>query len=312
MVEKFAGEPDLREAFEDHFAFISKAGSPRDVFCGRLAVFFDVRSDVAVYAVRKVELSGPLRESEAGPVAPAVDADPVVDGRPAERRRGRDQHQVRRADILPDQGFRAFVLLAERVSDFVAANEHRHELSPQQQGIRRDRAETIGVHDVIQLPRFVFLIPSDPAVARLQGVNGISQTEQADQSAVVFVEYEKPEPSSVSRGDRNAPVEGCVPEKQFVLRAGMHLDEPGTHGSGVHLVSVGDVADQPAFVPANSGSRRLHLLLDRKRIQRAHVVLRRIFGHSDKAVPYRVSLLAQRLNDSGLQAFRGWRIHSDT
>lgn len=65
-------------------------------------------------------------------------------------------------------------------------------------------------------------VPSDPLVAGFDGVDGIAQSDQADELPVRVVKNQKPQPTTVAFGNRDAPMQACILEKPRLN--GLRLD----------------------------------------------------------------------------------------
>ena len=212
------------------------------------AIVDDEGPQIVVDPVREVELAASPRIPDSVPISGPVGFDAVINRRPPECGRSRDHCEDRGFSLTADDGFVLLVLFPEMFSHFVTQSGKGDELSAEQVGVWWDGAEDVGVHHVVQPLPAIVSVPCYPCIPVPQAEHGIPQRKNTDQFLVASVHEEKPHPSAVAGGYRNAPMQGDIPEQPFVFGSWLDEDKLRVDLLWDYFVAIGDVSDQPLFV----------------------------------------------------------------
>ena len=137
------------------------------------------------------------------------------------------------------------------------SHEGRHQLSAQQIGVWRHRADDVRIHEIDEtLPAFG-LVPSDPLVSYPQVEHRIAQSENADQLAVGSIPDQEAQSSAVTLRDRDRPSKRSEPEDVTRVALRDSFNQLRLDGLGVHLVAIGELVHEPIKLVAQDTENAL-------------------------------------------------------
>jgi len=69
------------------------------------------------------------------------------------------------------------------------------------------------------------VIPSDPFVPCTQAKHRVSKSKQPNKFSILFIDHKEAEAATIPRGNRDAPMEARITEKELIIGIGLYLYE---------------------------------------------------------------------------------------